>query len=90
MRTLIFVEVQMNNEDIVIDLCHNENPDQLEQLVSASVNYWEGKGYSRVSNVAGPDMLRGYKSAISAGAYSAGATIFSLNADTILIFQKQA
>lgn len=78
----------MNNDDIVIDLCHSEDRNGLQQLVAASINYWERKGYQCISNVSGSDMVRGFKSALVRGEYHAGATIFSLNADTILIFQK--
>lgn len=79
----------MINDDIVIDLVHAEDPGNRQQLIAASYTYWENKGYACISNVAGPDMLRGYKGILSGGGYDPGRTIFSLNADVILIFQKQ-
>jgi hypothetical protein len=78
----------MAYHSIVIDVCRNNDPDQLEQLVAASQAYWMAKGYALISDEYGDDSLRVFGSSISGGQYDEGPVKYPDNGDVILVYQR--
>ena len=76
--------------DIVVDVCNDSDPDNLELLVAASKAYWTSpvKGYTLISDDVGRDFVRVFASKIENGAYQQGEPDPVRSGDVILVYQR--